>query len=224
MTETVRPAHLPLTDTERRLLQDTTFFPAKAAIAEKVKQWLTELRDALRTEMASGCFLAPEGTDVQQGQLVKGEHLLDFPYHYLDCPKYFSQGEMFAYRTLVWWGHHVVFALILQGEHLARYKANLLAAYDQLADRGLSLLMTDTPWEWRQGDAYLLPLLRRNRDVVEAALAGRPFLKLHRCLPFDHPSIIDGRLAEEGVNTFRLLAPIFTSDAGIGASRRSRGK
>lgn len=202
-----------LTESERRLLQDTTFFPAKAAIAEKVKSWLMELRDLLKKETAGGRFLAPDGTDFQQGQLVKGEHLLDFPYHYLDCPKYFSPGEMFTYRTLVWWGHHIVFAVILQGPNLDRYKANLLAAYDQLADRELALLMTETPWEWRQGDVYLLPLRRQNRDVVEAALADRPFLKLHRVVPFDHPAIIDGRLAEEGVATFRLFAPIILKEA-----------
>jgi len=222
MMPPVRHTHLRLTDTERQLLEDTTFFPAKAVIGEKVKLWLTELRDALQQETAGGRFLAPEGTDYQQGQLVKGEHLLDFPYHYLDCPKYFSQGEMFAYRTLVWWGHQIVFALILQGGHLARYKANLLAAYDQLADRELSLLMTDTPWEWRQGDAYLLPLHRNNRQAVEAALATRPFLKVHRCLPFDHPSIMDGRLAKEGVVTFRLFAPIFLSEAEPETGRRRR--
>jgi hypothetical protein len=199
---------LRLTDSECRLLGDTAFFPAKAAIAEKVKHWLTELRDALKKETAAHRFLAPEGTDFQQGQLVKGEHLLNFPYHYLDCPKYFSPGEMFTYRTLVWWGHHVVFALILQGPNLACYKANLLAAYEQLADRELALLMTDTPWEWRRGDDYLLPLSRNNRQAVETALAQRPFVKLHRCLSFDHPAIIDGRLAEEGLATFRLLANI----------------
>ncbi|MBI3621101.1 MAG: hypothetical protein HY208_02800 [Nitrospirae bacterium] len=201
-----------LTESERRLLQDTTFFPAKAALAEKVKAWLMELRDLVKKETAGGRFLAPDGTDFQQGQLVKGEHLLDFPYHYLDCPKYFSPGEMFTYRTLVWWGHHVVFALILQGPQSDRYKANLMAAYDQLADRELALLMTDTPWEWRQGDDYLLPLHLNNRQAVEAALAQRPFIKLHRCLSFDHPAIIDGRLAEEGLATFRLLSPILLKD------------
>lgn len=199
-----------LTDAERRLLQDTTFFPSKAAIAEKVKHWLLELRDGLKKEAAATRFLAPAGTDCEQGQLVKGEHLLDFPYHYLDCPKYFSPGEMFTYRTLVWWGHHVVFALILQGTHLERHKANLMAAYDRLADRELALLMTDTPWEWRRDEVYLLPLQRRNRDVVERAVMARPFVKLHRVVPFDHPAIIDGRLAEEGVSTFRLLAPIIS--------------
>jgi hypothetical protein len=200
-----------LTGHERQLLQDTTFFPAKAAIAEKVKHWLTELRDELRLELESTTLLAPAGLDCRQGQLVKGEHLLDFPYHYLDFPKYFSQGEMFAYRTLVWWGHHVVFALILQGSNLARYKANLLTAYDQLADRELSLLLTDTPWEWRRGEDYLLPLQRANHDVVKAALAKRPFLKLHRIVSFDHPAIVDGRLAEEGVETFRLMARIVSA-------------
>jgi len=197
-----------LTEQERRLLQDTVFFPSKAAIAEKITRWLTELRDRLRPELENARLLMPAGTDLLQGQLVRGEHLLDFPYHYLDFPKFFKPGEMFTYRTLVWWGHGVAFALILQGPHQARYAGNLLSAYDQLADRELALLMTGTPWEWRRSDSYLLPLRRDNRIVVEGAMAQRSFLKLHRHLAFDHPSIIEGRLAEEGVNTFHLLQPV----------------
>ncbi|HUJ79210.1 MAG TPA: hypothetical protein VLY45_02715 [Nitrospiria bacterium] len=199
---------LRLTDQERRLLQDTTLFPMKAAMAVKIACWLTELRDLMKVELEEARLLMPAGTDLQQGQLVRGEHLLDFPYHYLDFPKFFKPGEMCTYRALVWWGHGVVFALMLQGRHQAHYTANLLAAYDHLADRELAVLMTETPWEWRRDEHYLLPLRRDNRAVVEGALVRRPFLKLHRCLPFDHPAIIEGRLADEGLATFKLMAII----------------
>jgi len=201
-------APLLFSEQERRLIADTAFFPTKAVITDKVRNLLSQLRDELREELAETRLRAPDGIDTQHGQFVKGEHLLDFPYQYLDFPKFFSQGEMCTFRTLVWWGHHVVFALMLAGRDLGRYKENFLKAYDQLADQQLSLLMTETPWEWRRGDDYLLPITRQNRAQVAAALKARPFLKIHRLIDFDDPAFTEGKLAAEGRAAFRLMARI----------------
>ena len=193
---------------ERRIIADTDFFPAKAVITDKVKALLSHLREELKQELAVTRLAAPDGLDTTHGQLVKGEHLLDFPYQYLDFPKYFLQDEMFTFRTLVWWGHHIVFALILGGRHLDHYKANLLKVYDRLADRELHLLVTETPWEWRHGEEYVLSITQQNRQQVAAAVAARPFLKIHRIVGFDHPALAAGTLAAEGRMTFRLMAGI----------------
>ena len=193
---------------ERRLIADAGFFPAKAAITDKVKTMLLQLRDELKAELAAARLPAPEGIDLERGQIVRGEHLLDFPYQYLDFPKYFAQGDMLTFRTLFWWGHHVTFALILGGRDLDRYKGNLLRIYDELADRDLHLLMTETPWEWRRGDDYLLPITRRKRAQVEAALKERPFVKIHRVIDFDHPAFAEGKIVTEGREVFRLMARI----------------
>ncbi len=196
------------TEEERRFIRDTAFFQAKAAITEKIKRLLEELREELRYELAESAMPLPDGVDRQNGQLVKGEHLLDFPYLYLDFPKYFSQGEIFTYRTLFWWGHHLVFALILDGRQLDRYKENLMTHYDRLAGRGVFLLMTPTPWEWRKSPEYLLELRPDNREAVAAAVAERPFLKLHRFVAFDDPAVADGTIVKNGRDTFRLMALI----------------
>jgi len=199
-----------LTPAEQKLIQDTYFFQTKAVITKKVKRMLEELHAALGEELETASLLAPEGLDTTTGQFVKGEHLHDFPYQYLDLPKYFSQDEKFTFRSLFWWGHHFVFALILEGRYLDRYKQNLLHSYDKLADQGLYMLMAPTLWEWEKRPELLLEIRRDNREVVEAALETRPFLKLHRFIPFDHPLFEKGSLAEEGRRTFRLISTIVT--------------
>jgi hypothetical protein len=166
---------------------------------------LEELHAALREELATLSLLAPEGVDTTIGQFVKGEHLHDFPYQYLDLPKYFSQDEKFTFRSLFWWGHHFVFALILEGRHLDRYKENLLKSYDQLADQGLYILMAPTLWEWEKRPELLLEIRKDNREVVEAALGSRTFLKVHRFIEFRDPVFEKGSLIEAGRKTFQLI-------------------
>ena len=199
---------ISFSEQDRRLITDRAFFPAKAILTEKVKALLSHLREELRQELAETDARLPDGVDRQTGQLVKGEHLMEFPYLYLDFPKYFSGGEIFTYRTLFWWGHHLVFALIANGRSLDRYKENLMKHYDQLADRGLFLLMTPTPWEWRNAPEYVLELRPDNRAAVAAAVAERPFLKLHRFIAFDDPAMASGTIAKKGRETLRLMALI----------------
>ena len=201
------------TPEEGRLIQDTHFFRTKAAVTVKVKEILRGLHAEIAQELAISKLLAPEGVDLAQGQLVKGEHLLDFPYLYLDFPKLFTQAEKFAFRSLFWWGHFFVFALILEGRHLDRYKSNLLEAYDRVAEGGFSLLLTETPWEWREDPQFLLEIRTDNRRAVASALAFRPFLKIHRYFHFSDPELLEGRIVQAGGETFRLLKPIVTEPA-----------
>lgn len=201
---------IQFTPAERSLIQETHFFQTKAIISRKVKQVLEQLHVALKEELFTVSLLAPEGVDTTIGQFVKGEHLHDFPYQYLDLPKYFSQDEKFTFRSLFWWGHHFVFALILEGPHLDRYKRNLLSSYDRLADQGLYILMAPTLWEWEKRPELLLEIRKDNREGVEAALATRPFLKIHRFIPFESPIFEKGGLVAEGTKTFRLMSDIVT--------------
>ncbi|MBI3804054.1 MAG: hypothetical protein HY282_09875 [Nitrospirae bacterium] len=199
-----------LTPDEQRLIQDTHFYPAKAVITLKVKRMLEELHAALKEEIDGTSFVAPEGVDVTVGQFVKGEHLHDFPYQYLDFPKYFTNDEKFTFRSLFWWGHHFIFAWILEGLHLNRYKQNLLYAYDHLSDRNLFLSMAPTLWAWEKRPELILEIRKDTRRQVEMALPTRPFLKIQRFVDLNDPIFEKGELAQAGGETFRLLKPLVT--------------
>jgi len=191
---------------EHTLIQDTLFFETKVIVSQKVKTLLLQLHLELKKELRGVHFLAPQGFDPKNYQFVKGEHLQAFPYLYLDFPKYFKSQEKLTFRTLFWWGHFFVFSLILEGEHLNQYKINLLDHYTALANQGLFILMTDTPWEWRLESNTLLEIRKENKKEIETALETRPFIKIHRYLKFDHPALRDGTVIEEALQSFRLMS------------------
>jgi len=169
---------------------------------------LQQLHRDLEPELAAADLIAPKGFDRRVSQLVKGEHLGDFPYLYLDFPKFFSHEEKFTFRTLFWWGHFFVFSWIVQGTALRQYKANLLDHYERLADKGLYLLMTESLWEWGNTSDNLLEIRSDNREAVATSLEARSFLKLHRYIDFDHPAVLGGRVNEAALEAFRLMLPI----------------
>ncbi|MFQ5949366.1 MAG: hypothetical protein ACE5J1_01615 [Nitrospiria bacterium] len=196
------------TPEEHALIQEIHFFETKVIIAQKVKTLLQQLQLDLKKKITATHFLAPQGFDPEDCQFVKGEHLLDFPYLYLDFPKHFKNKEKLTFRTLFWWGHFFVFSLILEGEYLDQYKRNLLDHYEFLADQGLFILVTDTPWEWRFESNYLLEIRKENKKEVAMALQTRSFLKIHRYLEFDHPALLEGTVIEEALEAFHLMLPL----------------
>ena len=202
---------LSLTSDERTLIKDTSFFQAKVIIGKKIKATLVALHAALKEEITLSSLLAPDEVDLQVGQFVKGEHLHDFPYQYLDFPKHFSHAEKFTFRSLFWWGHHFVFSLILEGTYLEQYKKNLFASYGRLADRGLSISLAPTPWEWHNRPELLLEIRSDHQEIVLEAVSGRPWLKIQRIIDFDHPLFAESRLVEAGRETFRLMKTVVSA-------------
>lgn len=199
---------LSFTDQEIGLLADDTFFQKKARISEKIRCQLEAARHVLKEELGQIALPELPGSDSSSTQLVKGEHLESFPYQYLDCPKHFQGVEKRTFRTLVWWGHHVAWAWILEGTLIRQYKKHLVDRYHVIAGRQLELSLAPTLWEWKRGEGFTLPITHDRKARVAAVLAERSILKIVRFLPFADSRVRDGGLAGLTKETFRDMLPI----------------
>lgn len=198
------------THEEAALMADEHFFRAKAQIMAKVRHLLEATHAALKEEAASASLATPPDFDPINRQFVKGESLELFPYQYLDFPKHFHDSNVFSFRTLFWWGHHVVCALLLEGEGIKQHKARIVNRFHQLAGQGLELSLAPTLWEWKRGEGYTLPITHDRKAQIAAVLAERTFLKIVRFLPLTDPRIQSGQMPEFSRETFRAILPIVT--------------
>ncbi len=198
------------TEEEATLLADQHFFLAKAQIMAKVRRLLEATNSTLKEEVASASLVTPPDFDPTNRQFVKGESLEFFPYQYLDFPKHFHDSNTFTFRTLFWWGHHVVCALLLEGEGIKQHKVRIVNRFHQLAGQGLELSLAPTLWEWKRGEGYTLPITHDRKAQIAAVLAERTFLKIVRFLPFTDPRIQSGQMLEFSRETFRAILPIVT--------------
>jgi len=196
---------------ELRLVADDKFFRDKARIMKKVRATLDALYTGLKEELHGISLLAPQGFNPEAHQFVKGEHLEDFPYQYLDYFKHFDGENKFTFRSLFWWGHHYAFAVIIEGEGLNQYKKNLVNRYETLADKHISLCLGGTPWEWKRGEGYTMELTWDRKVDLVALLSDRSFVKLARFVPLDDEAVGAGRIPDIGRTTLRDLLPVITS-------------
>jgi hypothetical protein len=199
------------THEETTLLTDAQFFRKKTKITEKIRGQLETTRDALKLELSQSTLLTPPEFDAACLQFVKGEHLEEFPYQYLDYPKQFHGTEKCTYRTLFWWGHHVACAWILEGSLVKQYKKHLVDRFHSIAGQGLDLSTAPTLWEWKRGEGYTLPITHDRKAQVAAVVSERSFLKIIRFVALDDPRVQAGGLAEVSREAFRVMRPIMTA-------------
>jgi hypothetical protein len=202
---------LAFTDEETTLLADAQFFRKKAKVSDKIRGQLEATRVKLKAELTQTALIAPPDFDPQCVQFVKGEHLEDFPYQYLDYPKHFQGVEKCTFRTLFWWGHHAVFAWILEGRAVKQYKKNLVDRFHRIAGQGVELSTAATLWEWKRGEGYTLPITHDRKAQIAAVLAERSFVKIARFIPLEDPRIRAGELAGLGLEAFLAMKPIVSS-------------
>ena len=203
--------HYSFTADELALLADQEFFRKKATISAKIKQILENLQQRVEAEIALQPLLAPEGFDPQARQFVKGEHLEDFPYQYVDFPRLFTREAKYTFRSLIWWGHHIVFALMIEGPLIKQYRRNLFNRYAAIADRDLCLCLSPSLWEWKSGPGLTLPITRGRRSEIAATLDHRTFFKIARFLPMNDPIVHTCTIVDEGLKTFQTILPIIST-------------
>jgi hypothetical protein len=201
---------MPFTPQEIARLTDTEFFLEKASISHKIRHQLEQLHQLYQLELTNHQLIVPDQFCPDSFQLVKGEHLESFPYQYLDYPRFYTREVKFAFRTLFWWGHHIIFSLILEGGSLRRYKENLINRFSTIADRDVCLCLDHSLWEWKQGPGYTLELTKERKPEVAAVLANRSFFKLAIFIPFNDPIVTSGNLDHKGQQALRAMLPIIT--------------
>ena len=58
-------------------------------------------------------------------KISKGENYKGFPYVIMDHPAVFGKENIFAVRTMFWWGNFISITLHLSGEYRERFKENI---------------------------------------------------------------------------------------------------
>ena len=140
------------------MIRHVEVFQNKPAILKKVESRLTKLKEAMVLELLPCVAQLPSGTNIEKGQIARGENHNGFPFLSLDIPQNFSKTEMYTYRTLFWWGHYLGFSLILKGEKLKTYFQRLAENCSEPTFQNVYLSQAATPWEWRLGQQFFIPV------------------------------------------------------------------
>ena len=188
------------------MISHVEVFQNKPAILKKVESRLTKLKEAMALELLPCVAQLPSGTNIEKGQIARGENHNGFPFLSLDIPQNFSKTEMYTYRTLFWWGHYLGFSLILKGDKLKTYFQRLAENCSEPHFQNIYLSHTSTPWEWRLGQQYFIPVSDQQAWADKSNLLD--YMKIMRFHSINDASFKELDWTEAGVKFWRDMSPV----------------
>ena len=63
-------------------------------------------------------------------KISKGENYKGLPWLVLDYPRYFNKEDIFAIRTLFWWGNFFSITLHISGKYKMRYEKKIIDSFE----------------------------------------------------------------------------------------------
>ena len=117
-----------LSSFEFDLVSDPKWLLAKNDIIEKVYERFGMLSSAYQSLLSQQGL--PAEITVLSPKIARGEKYEGLPWVMLDCPRKFSNGDIFAIRTFFWWGHFFSITLQLSGSYMHAYLPRIINAFE----------------------------------------------------------------------------------------------
>ena len=134
--------------------------------------------DAAKNREATDGLAAASRTGGLAGELTaaspkisKGENYRGLPWVMLDYPRFFGREEVFAIRTMFWWGHAFSTTLHLKGKYRELYLPVIEKHWAVLADAGFRVGVSEDEWQHEHGD-HNYGVLTRVEDLRRAPQGG----------------------------------------------------
>ncbi len=170
-------AKIRLSQLEMELVNNANWILTKNSILEKAKQLLGRIQSGYQERLAVLPGL-PAGVRSSSPKISKGENYLGLPYLVLDYPRCFEKEDIFAVRTLFWWGNFFSITLQLSGGYKKNAGEKIIRSYRTLAENGYSVCISDDPWQHHfEKENYTL-LSGISPVVFENRIREASFIKL----------------------------------------------
>lgn len=172
---------MELTEEELQLVYDQKFLLTKISIKSKIQALLDDTRKSLAQVDGLGELPFLSKSILLKGKISKGENYQGLPYQVLDFPGLLSAENIFAFRTMFWWGNFFSITLHLQGIPLEHFRKKASKNHGLLMDQQVYIGVGKSPWEYHyEKDNYEL-LSNENIHLFET----HPFLKLSKKIELD---------------------------------------
>lgn len=175
-------AKIRLSEKEMELITNANWILTKNAILKKTDHFLAALQVTQKKVLDSFNNLPVELMQ-SSPKISKGENYNGLPYRMLDFPKIFTQSEIFAIRTMFWWGNFFSITIHLSGNYKKLNQVKLIDAYSKLKESGFYCCVNKDQWEHHFETSNYIPIYSLTKSEFESIITENPFCKLAYKMP-----------------------------------------
>lgn len=188
---------------EAALMNDASFILTKNRIVQKVYDLFGSVSAGCNRFM--GSVALPEEVSAVSPKISKGENYLGLPYVILDQPRYFSKHDVFAIRTMFWWGHYFSVTLHLKGRYKSIYAAAITDKYDSLTEAGAFVAIAEDEWHHSLNEEHYVQVSSIEKDGFRKLLTSHSFLKISFKVPMELNELLEEELLKRIRELIALL-------------------
>jgi len=181
------PAEIELVSTPDIIL-------TKNAILQKVKSFFEELQIKQQDILKSYSLQLPEEVLKISPKISRGENYKGLPWLVLDNPRHFQHNNIFAIRTMFWWGNFFSITLHLSGNNKTELLKKISLNISLLAKEDFYIYSGEKEWEHDLDPNSYKELSKLNTDELHNIFSANNFLKLAIRFPIDPFEAIDDKL------------------------------
>lgn len=169
-------AKIQLSEEELILVENAELILTKNAIIRKVYDLFGAMAAAMKIELQNNP-LSPDLMETTP-KISRGENFKGLPFVVLDYPRLFNRENVFAIRSLFWWGKYFSVTLHLKGAYKELFSDQLKKNDSLLSDNDFYISSSNDEWSHELGEENYISL-NRNRDFLRKNdFSLQPFLKL----------------------------------------------
>ena len=140
------PAKIALSADELALVRNGDWLLTKNAIIGKTYALFGELAEEIKQMSTDLPASFPAGLFVTPAKISRGENYKGLPYIILDYPRCFGRDNIFALRTMFWWGNFISVTLHLKGTYKEIFIPMLIKNIDRLASGDFYIGVHQDQW------------------------------------------------------------------------------
>ena len=163
---------------EMELVSSPDIILTKNAILQKIKSFFEEVQMKQHDILKIYSSQLPEEVLKISPKISRGENYKGLPWLVLDNPRHFQHNNIFAIRTMFWWGNFFSITLHVSGNNKNDLLKNLTDNISFLAKNDFYIYNGTKEWEHDIDPGSYKKLSVINEDELQKIFSANSFLKL----------------------------------------------
>ena len=189
---------------EIELLSDGSIILTKNAILQKLKIFLEEFQLKQKAIIEKNISLFPAEVLKTSPKVSRGENYKGLPWLVLDYPRHFEFGNIFAIRTMFWWGNFFSITLHLSGKYKEAYQHKITVNLPA-ARQDLFICIHENQWQHHFEAGNYIPVKQMPHESLMDMVYKKQFIKLAIKFPLQPWAALPALLENAFVEMIELL-------------------
>ena len=185
---------IQLLPAEMNLVSSPDIILTKNAILQKIKLFFEGVQEKQMDILKDYSSHFPEDILKISPKISRGENYKGLPWLVLDNPRFFQHNNIFAIRTMFWWGNFFSITLHVSGNNKTSFLKKIMGNIRDLKEYDFGIYQGNDEWEHDLDPNSYKKLSSLTPDELDQTVSSNNFLKLAVKFPIESLEAVEEKL------------------------------